>query len=196
MTSTRHTTVHPSLGAFSLRPVDLQCDIQTLHRWLTHPKSAFWEMGTSTLADVEREYHAIAADPHRAAFLGLHTADDTEYPSFLLERYDPAHRELVGCYDARPGDVGMHFLVAPTSEPRSGFTRAVITTVMDFLFADERVHRVVVEPDAHNHRVRALNVAVGFEVDRALALPTKTALLSFCTREQYRAARDWRGHTP
>ena len=33
------------------------------------------------------------------------------------------------CYDPQPGDVGMHFLVAPTDTPVHGFTRAVITTV-------------------------------------------------------------------
>ncbi|MER6596522.1 GNAT family N-acetyltransferase, partial [Micromonospora purpureochromogenes] len=28
-------------------------------------------------------------------------------PAFLAERYDPAHVELVGLYDAADGDVGM-----------------------------------------------------------------------------------------
>ena len=117
-------------------------------------------MGDARLEDVEREYTAIAAHPHHDAFIGLHDGR----PAFLVERYDPTEVELKGLYDAEPGDVGMHFLVAPPETPVHGFTRAVITTVMETLFADPRVRRVVVEPDVTNTAVHALNKAVGFEV--------------------------------
>ena len=100
------------------------------------------------LAAVEKEFARIAADPFHDAFLGLHNGT----PAFLMERYDPAHRELVGIHAAEPGDVGMHFLSAPTDTPVHGFTRAVITTVMEMLFADPDTRRVVVEPDAAQHR--------------------------------------------
>ncbi|MGK5643545.1 GNAT family N-acetyltransferase, partial [Streptomyces sp. URMC 126] len=79
-------------------------------------------------------------------FLGLHDGR----PAFLMERYCPAHVELVGVHEARPGDVGMHFLVAPTDTPLHGFTRAVIGTVMEMLFSDPATRRVVVEPDIRN----------------------------------------------
>ena len=80
-----------------------------------------------------------------------------------MERYDPAHVELVGLYEPEPGDVGMHFLCAPDRHPgarlhprrdhhrdgrRSSPTR--------------RPARVVVEPDVTNTAVHALNEAVGF----------------------------------
>lgn len=105
-----------------------------------------------------------------------------------MEYYDPAHRELVGLYEPRPGDVGMHFLVAPTDRPVHGFTRAVITTVMARLFDDPATSRVVVEPDVSNTAVHALNEAVGFVPEREIQKPEKRALLSFCTREQFVAA--------
>jgi RimJ/RimL family protein N-acetyltransferase len=82
----------------------------------------------------------------------------------------------------------MHFLVAPPETPVHGFTLAVITTVMETLFADPGVRRVVVEPDVTNHAVQALNKAVGFEVIREITKPEKQALLSACTREQFEAA--------
>lgn len=106
-----------------------------------------------------------------------------------MERYDPTEVELKGLYEAEPGDIGMHFLVAPTDTPLHGFTRAVITAVMETLFADPSVRRVVVEPDVSNSAVHALNKAVGFEVLREIVKPEKTALLSACTREQFEAAR-------
>ncbi|MEU3918749.1 GNAT family N-acetyltransferase [Streptomyces sp. NPDC029004] len=170
---------------FTVRPLDPFADAELVHGWVTHPKAAFWLMQDAKLQDVEREYMAISAHEHHHAFIGLKDGE----PVFLMERYDPAHVELVGLYDARPGDVGMHFLVAPTDSPVHGFTRAVITAVMETLFADEATKRVVVEPDVRNKAVHALNEAVGFVPEREIKKPEKDALLSFCTRAQFEAAR-------
>ncbi|MBA4860512.1 acetyltransferase [Streptomyces sp. PSKA54] len=182
--STRSTRSAHDLGTFAVRPLDPLADAELLHSWVTHPKAAFWMMQDAKLHDVEREYMAIAAAEHHDAFIGLHNGE----PAFLMERYDPAHVELVGLYEPEPGDVGMHFLVAPTDTPVHGFTRAVITAVMEHLFADPATERVVVEPDVRNKAVHALNEAVGFVPEREIEKPEKTALLSFCTRAQFEAA--------
>jgi RimJ/RimL family protein N-acetyltransferase len=174
------TTLH----TFTFRPLDPLSDGRLVHSWVTHPKAAFWMMQDARLEDVERAYMEIAADEHHDAFLG----ERDGVPAFLMERYDPAHRELVGLYEARPGDVGMHFLTPATDRPEHGFTRAVITAVMAHLFADPAVRRVVVEPDVANTAVHALNEAVGFVPEREVQKPEKRALLSFCTREQFLAA--------
>ncbi|MFI9549444.1 GNAT family N-acetyltransferase [Streptomyces sp. NPDC052016] len=173
-----------AIGHLTLRPLDPVKDGELLHGWVTHPKAAFWMMQDAKREDVERAYMEIAADEHHHALLGLHDGE----PAFLMEYYDPRHRELVGLYEPRPGDVGMHFLVAPTDRPVHGFTRAVITAVMAHLFADPATARVVVEPDVSNKAVHALNEAVGFVPEREIQKPEKKALLSFCTREQFAAA--------
>ncbi|MFF2994821.1 GNAT family N-acetyltransferase [Streptomyces sp. NPDC057950] len=172
------------IGVLTVRPLDPVQDAGLLHGWVTHPKSAFWMMQGAKLHDVEREYMAVAAAEHHHAYLGLCDGE----PAFLMERYDPRHVELVGLYEPEPGDVGMHFLVAPTDTPVHGFTRAVITTVMRHLFADPATRRVVVEPDVNNTAVHALNEAVGFVAEREIQKPEKRALLSFCTRERFEAA--------
>ncbi|MFI9819225.1 GNAT family N-acetyltransferase [Streptomyces sp. NPDC052013] len=170
---------------FTFRPLDPLKDAELLHSWVTHPKAAFWMMQDAKLEDVEREYMKIAADEHHHAYLGL---DESARPVFLMEKYDPAHRELVGLYEPRPGDVGMHFLTPPTDRPVHGFTRSVITAVMAYLFEDPATQRVVVEPDVDNKAVHALNEAVGFVPEREIQKPEKRALLSFCTRDQFLAA--------
>lgn len=173
-----------ALGTLTLRPLDPLTDGELLHTWVTHPKASYWMMQDARPVDVERAYMEIAADEHHHALLGLHDGE----PAFLMEYYDPAHRELVGLYEPRPGDVGMHFLVAPTDRPLHGFTRAVITAVMTRLFADPATARVVVEPDVSNTAVHALNEAVGFVPHHEIQKPEKKALLSFCTRAQFAAA--------
>ncbi|MFI8216161.1 GNAT family N-acetyltransferase [Streptomyces sp. NPDC085932] len=170
---------------FTFRPLDPLHDAELLHAWVTHPKAAFWMMQDARLEDVERAYMEIAADEHHHAELGLQDG----VPAFLMEKYDPAHRELVGLYEPLPGDIGMHFLTPPTDTPVRGFTRSVITAVMEHLFEDPAVERVVVEPDVDNKAVHALNEAVGFVPEREIQKPEKRALLSFCTRAQFLAAR-------
>ncbi|CAM5669053.1 Lysine N-acyltransferase MbtK OS=Streptomyces alboniger OX=132473 GN=CP975_12505 PE=3 SV=1 [Streptomyces alboniger] len=166
---------------FAFRPVDPLKDAELLHSWLTHPKAAYWMMQDAKLVDIERAYMEITADEHQHALLGLQGGE----PAFLMEYYDPRHRELVGLYEPLPGDVGMHFLAPATDRPVHGFTKSVITAVMARLFDDPATERVVVEPDVTNKAVHALNEAVGFVPAREIQKPEKKALLSFCTREQF-----------
>jgi RimJ/RimL family protein N-acetyltransferase len=79
----------------------------------------------------------------------------------------------------------MHVLVGPPVAPITGFTGAVFETIMDSLFSDPLVDRVVVEPDVRNTRIHALNERMGFRKHRVVQLPDKQAWLSFCTRDQY-----------
>ncbi|MEV4497392.1 GNAT family N-acetyltransferase [Micromonospora arborensis] len=174
------------LGEFALRTLDPVADAALLHTWVTHPKAAFWLMQDADEAQVAEEYQRVAEHPHHDAYLGLWRGS----PAFLAERYDPDHVELVGRYDHQLGDVGMHFLCAPVGTPVHGFTRAVLDTVMTWLFADPATRRVVVEPDVRNTAVHALNAAVGFQVVGPIAKPEKDALLSVCTRAQFQAATD------
>lgn len=172
------------LGEFAVRELEPGDDSALLHGWLTHPKSVFWQMGDADEWAVAAYFAEVAASPHRDAYVGLH--DGT--PAFLVERYDPEHDPVGKVYDVQAGDVGMHFLVAPTDRPVHGFTYAVIVTVMELLWRDPGTRRIVVEPDVANRPVHALNAAVGFRVVDTVALPDKEALLSICTRREYEAA--------
>lgn len=166
----------------TIEPLDLERDLPLLHRWVTHPRSVYWQMQGASVADVERDYRLIAEHPHHQAWLGR--ADGV--PAFLAETYDPAHSELAGLAELRDGDLGMHVLVAPPDEtetPVHGFTRAVFGAVLDHCFADPAVRRVVVEPDARNERIRTMNRAFGFRELRTITLPTKEAMLSVRDRD-------------
>jgi len=184
MTRTLFTrySVNPHSGhQYGLRKLDPDADAELLHRWVTHPKAAFWMMRDADVDTVRREYRGIVEHPHRDAVIG--TLDGE--PAFLVERYDPAHVELAGLFPAVRGDVGMHFLCAPTDAPVHGFTRAVLGTILAWLFSDPEVDRVVVEPDVRNTAVHALNKAAGFEPVRIITKPEKEALLSVFTRARF-----------
>lgn len=169
------------LGTFSLRPFDLAEDVTTLHSWVTQPYARYWGLLTASVADVHAEYLRIASTAHHRAFLGEHDGR----PAFLMERYEPSGDVVGRTYDVAPGDIGMHVLVAPPVVPIPGFTGAVFETIMDSLFSDPLVDRVVVEPDVRNVKIQALNARMGFRKHSIVALQDKQAWLSFCTRDQY-----------
>lgn len=169
---------------FSFRPVDADADAALLHSWVGMDYARFWGMQSASLAEVRAEYERIQASGHHTAVLGLEDGN----PVFLMERYDPIQSPLHGLYESRAGDIGMHLLVAPPLHPRPGFTTAVMSAVLERLFADPAAERVVVEPDAANHKIHNLNARLGFEKHALLRLPDKDAWLSLCTRENFHAA--------
>ena len=167
--------------SFTIVPVDAGRDAPLLHSWMTRDYARFWGMLNATRAMVQAEYDRIAADPHHHAWLGL----DDGSPAFLMESYAPAHSPLAALYSVQPGDTGMHLLVGPPEKPKPGFTTAVFRSVLEFLFADERTQRIVVEPDVRNTKIAALNVRMGFVPAGIISLPDKEAVLSFCTRANH-----------
>ncbi|HEY3563106.1 MAG TPA: GNAT family N-acetyltransferase [Kribbella sp.] len=171
----------PGLGTIALRPFDLDTDVTTLHSWVTRPYAQYWGLLDATVADVRAEYLRIASTAHHQAFLGEHDGR----PAFLMERYEPSYDAVGQVYDVAPGDVGMHVLVGPPDVPLPGFTTAVFEMIMDSLFSDPLVDRIVVEPDVRNVKIQALNARMGFRKHSIVSLPDKQAWLSFCTRDQY-----------
>jgi siderophore synthetase component len=166
--------------ALDLRPLDPDADAALVHAWVTAPRARFWQMEHATLEDVRAEYRSIAADPRRAAWIGLHEGS----PAFLVEEYDPADDPIGAHLDPLPGDRGMHLLVAPPAgDPLPGFTTAVMRHVVAHLLRDPAVRRLVVEPDVRNTAIQRLNELVGFRPLRVVDLGTKHALLSVATRD-------------
>lgn len=184
MTDIVFTRDDAALGRFDVRPVDPDADAVLLHEWLTHPKSVFWQQQDASVAEIRGYFRDIADSPSRDAFLGMREGT----PCFLAERYDPAADEIATVYPATDGDTGMHFLMPPADTPVHGLTRAVLLTVMELLFADPAVSRVVVEPDVRNHAVHAVNARAGFTELATVPLGGKQALLSMCTRAQFQAS--------
>ncbi|GGG51908.1 hypothetical protein GCM10011374_13250 [Kocuria dechangensis] len=158
--------------------------VELLHAWLTHPRSRYWDLLDADPDRVRRTFEAVAAHPRCDAWLVRLDG----VPLGVVETYDPGAVLLAGRYAHRDGDVGMHLLLAPARTPVPGTSAAFMAGTMRWLFEQEGVRRVVVEPDARNTAVHRLNARAGFEVHGPLELPGKTALLSTCTREGFEAS--------
>jgi siderophore synthetase component/RimJ/RimL family protein N-acetyltransferase len=180
------------VGRFTLRTLQMPEDLPLVHRWVTHERARYWGLQNRSPDEVAEAYRNILAQPGSSVFLGFHG----DAPAFLLECYHPMEDAVGRCYDARPGDRGMHILVAPSDRPIAQFTWHVFTVVMDFLFSDDAVERIVVEPDVRNENIHRLNRRAGFEYQDIIQLPKKTAYLALCTRAQYVTACTQSGLVP
>ncbi|WP_410499971.1 GNAT family N-acetyltransferase [Chitinibacter sp. S2-10] len=173
------------IGEFVILPLG-RSDIPLVHEWVTTERASFWGMQNQTLAQVDAVYQSQIDSAHHAPYMAFCNGK----PAFLLETYDPAHDELGEHYQVLPGDRGMHFLVAPVAaSPVHGFSRAVMQTILAFLFSDDQVTRIVVEPDVRNEKIHPLNRAAGFEYLRTVELSYKTAWLAVCQRQQFQESQ-------
>ncbi|SMG59956.1 GNAT family N-acetyltransferase [Paraburkholderia susongensis] len=180
----RHAKHTASVDGFEIRAIDIAHDAPTLHRWFVEERAAFWNMRDKSVEDVAVFYQAIQNSGHAQAWIGSqHGAS-----AFLFESYHPAHDEVGEHYDVQPGDLGMHLFVGPAAQPVPGYTHRVFRSLMTFLFEHLSAARVVVEPDARNARIHALNRAMGFVYAKNVAFREKTASLAFCTRADFYAA--------
>jgi RimJ/RimL family protein N-acetyltransferase len=169
----------PGLGVFELRPIDLDIDIPLLHNWVNRDYAVYWGMNGFSLQEVYDSYSKILEKTN--VYMGIFNDD----VSFLLECYNPEEDTIGEYYQVKKGDKGMHILVAPFEKSISNFTWSIFTVILDFIFSDANNQRVIVEPDARNHKIHLLNKKAGFVFQNIVELPHKKAHLEFCTRKDY-----------
>lgn len=175
---------HRDEAGFVFRPLRIPEDIPMLHRWFIQPRAAFWLMQDKTESEVGEAYQRLMDSGAATAYIGWHG----DRPAFLAECYDPAQDRIRTFYKVRPGDLGMHIFIGPPTRHVAGFSRTVFHALMRFMFEHLGAQRIVVEPDATNHKVHALNRSAGFVYDRDVAFPEKIASLAFCTRRDFQQA--------
>ncbi|MGW5651872.1 GNAT family N-acetyltransferase [Streptomyces humi] len=180
----------PGFGTVRLRPLDPERDADTVHSWVAAERAAFWGMTGLTRAQVAEIYaHMAGLDTHHA-----HLAEKDGVPVALLQTYEPAADRVSECYEVRPGDIGVHVLLAPAGPEgrRPGWTAALLSTFTVYLFRALGRRRVVVDPDVRNAKAIARFRRQGFELGPVVVLPeidlpevylpAKHAQLAFLTR--------------
>ncbi|MGA5195166.1 GNAT family N-acetyltransferase [Streptomyces exfoliatus] len=173
-------------GTVTVRPVEPERDAPLLHGWVNEERARFWGMTGTTVEQVRDIYaHLDSLTTHHGFLVSL---DDE--PVALFQTYDPEADRVGECYEAQPGDIGVHLLIAPGTAPQPGWTGRLLTALIAFSLRDHT--RVVVDPDAANEKAIARMVRAGFELGPEVVLPEvdlpevfipeKKARLAFLTR--------------
>ncbi|WP_419867869.1 GNAT family N-acetyltransferase [Chryseobacterium sp. CT-SW4] len=171
------------LGTFSVFPLNLKNHIPFIHEWVNQEYAKYWQMQGTSVEEVKEVYEGLLGTEDYEVYMGYFE----DQPSFLLECYHPKH-VLSRYYDVEDSDYGMHILVAPPTKKINSFTWNVFRTAMEFLFSDESIQRIVVEPDIRNDKIHRLNRKAGFVRHKKIQLLEKKAYLELCTREQFKQA--------
>jgi siderophore synthetase component len=173
---------YKGFGHIHIRHFDVETDSIVLHDWVNRDYAIFWGMQHSSVEKVKTEYTKLMQPEHYDIFVGVYN----EQPVFVLERYHP-QQDLIGkYYSAQSNDCGIHSIVAPPSGSKiENFTWYMFDTIMNFVFQDEKIDRIIVEPDIRNKKMFAICQRVGFQLDTIVELPHKTAQLAFLTRQKH-----------
>lgn len=167
----------------AIRPVDPVADASLLHGWVTEERAAFWGMTDCDEERVGEIYTYIDEQEHLAAYLLV--VDGA--PVGLLQTYDPEVDEIGEWYDRRPGDVGVHLLLA-ADQARAGRTEEIVTAGLLFVFALPGCRRLVFEPDARNAASLAMMERIGAVrgplVDMRTSISEKPAQFFFLEWDQ------------
>lgn len=163
--------------SFSMRPVRPTDDAPLLHSWVTEERAVFWGMTDKTVEEVRDVYAFLDSLSTHHGYL----VHDDDRPVAIFQTYEPEHDPLGECYDVRDGDLGIHLFLAP-GDPLPGFTGRLAAWLLEQVFADPSVQRVVAEPDVRNERSLRRTARMGLEPGPVVDLGHKQARMFFLDR--------------
>ncbi|GGW52051.1 acetyltransferase [Streptomyces lucensis JCM 4490] len=181
----------PGYGTVRIRPLNPDGDMDVVHAWVSEERAVFWGMNGLTRPQVAEIYaHMATLDTHHA-----HLVTKDGEPAALLQTYEPAADRVGECYPVRPGDLGIHLLLAPVGAggPRPGWSGTLLTAIASYALLTLDRRRIVVDPDVRNTRAIDRFDRQGFERGPVVVLPEvdvpdvylpeKHAQLAFLERE-------------
>lgn len=172
-------------GALKIIDLDPDVDAALIHGWVSQERARFWGMLGKPVEEVRDIYRFVdSLDTHHAFLVLLDGA-----PVALLQTYEPLQDPVSEVYAARAEDIGMHLLLAPATQPRPNFTPRLAGALINFMFTDPAIDRIVVEPDARNAKALQRLKTTCFELGPVVQLPEKEAQLAFVTRAGYAKAQ-------
>ncbi|MFJ9545244.1 GNAT family N-acetyltransferase [Streptomyces erythrochromogenes] len=163
-----YTHLVEGFGTVTITPVDPAADAGLIHGWVTQERARFWGMGEASRELVQEIYEDVDRRTTHHAFIVAREGE----PVALFQTYECAEDRVSECYDALPGDVGVHLLISPgEGDPQPGFSANLMDAFFSFVFSDPAVRRVVAEPDARNTKAVARLERTGFVLGPEVVLP-------------------------
>ncbi len=167
------------MTAVAFRTLDLEADLELVHRWMQQPHVVRWWELEGPVALVREFLEAQAALDHLDQWI---VTDDERNPFAYVETYRVPDDPIAAYYDCKPGDRGFHLLVGPPELLGSGIAQALVRHLVIRLLGQFGIDRIVCEPDARNTRMLTLCRTLGAEELATLELPDRRRILIGWTR--------------
>ncbi|MEV0174977.1 GNAT family N-acetyltransferase [Streptomyces sp. NPDC050803] len=164
-----HEQAVDGFGTVRILPLDPHTDADVVHAWVSEERAAFWGMTGLTRDQVAEIYaHLDTLDTHHAFLV-----QRDGVPAALLQTYEPEADRVSEVYEVRPGDIGVHLLLAPAAPEgaRHGWTAGLLAAITEYVLLGLDRQRIVVDPDIRNEKAIARFLKQGFEEGPAVTLP-------------------------
>lgn len=164
----------------SIRPFNMDTDLDLVHDWF-HREHALkiWQMNWPI--EVLEDYY-LTLLPGEASHSYIGCANGV--PTFNIEVYWATRDRLGDYYEVLPSDYGTHQFIAPV-DPKLKFASQSTQSMVDFVFADPHVGKMVGEGSVDSLASIMNKAHVGFKIEKVIELPDKKANLNFCYLEWY-----------
>jgi hypothetical protein len=164
-----HEETVDGFGTVRVLPLDAHADAGPVHAWVSEERAAFWGMNGLTPDQVTEIYAHLDTLATHHAFLVVKDGE----PVALLQTYEPGADRVGECYEVRPGDIGVHLLLAPVPAggARPGWSAALLGVITSYVLRGLDRERVVVDPDVRNEKAIARFLKQGFEPGPVVVLP-------------------------
>lgn len=161
--------------------IDLSKHLPAIYQWVRLPYSReFWQMDHLSFDELHKHYSQILNGSDSTSLIGYFDGN----PICQVELYDCTYDEISQHYDARTGDIGLHFLMAPnTANTIHGVSLIMMRSILSLLLGVEGIARVMGEPDTRNDKANSLVRKAGFVFLKKINMSYKQANLYECTRE-------------
>lgn len=165
----------------AFRLVSLEQDLPLIHNWMNQPHVVpFWNLALS-LEEMRQHLEKAIADTHQTLYIGMLNG----IPMSYWESYWTADDIVARHYTADPTDQGIHLLIGEPEFLGKGYALPLLRAMTHFQFQNVETQKIVAEPDIRNYKMIHVFERCGFEFQKAIALPDKTAALMFCDRTQF-----------
>jgi RimJ/RimL family protein N-acetyltransferase len=167
---------------YGLNQVRYPDDLPLLYRWM-HSEHVIpqWQLNKSAL-ELQVFFEKMLADDHQRLY--LITLDS--HPVGYAEIYECARDRIARYYPAAQEDIGIHLLLGEARILGRGHFAPVMVLLADFIFRHlPEVDKAIGEPSSEVSIFRHAAKSLGFEEQKQISLPEKTATLFFWPRIEF-----------
>ncbi|NMM39601.1 GNAT family N-acetyltransferase [Pseudoalteromonas arctica] len=167
---------------YELQQVRYPDDLALLHRWMhTDHVIPQWQLNKPEL-ELHIFFEKMLADDHQRLYIMLIDGQ----PAGYAEIYECKRDRIARYYSAEENDMGIHLLIGEKHFLGRGHLAPLLSMLADFIFSTSpTTTKIICEPDSKVEQFHRLSNGLGYEEQKKIKLPEKTASLFFFTRDRF-----------
>lgn len=165
----------------SFRRVNFEKDAELLHKWMNEEHVIpFWKLDGPRETYYKHLEKALS-DSHQTLYIGC----INDKPMSYWEAYWIKGDVVENAYPSAPFDQGIHLLIGEKEDLGKGYSLPLLKAMVRHQFQEPDTEKIIAEPDIRNKKMIHVFEKCGFRAIQPIELPDKTALLMFCTRDEF-----------